>query len=56
MPAGALTARLKKDGISPLTLIDQIRTQLGWTQVLRQYLGEQAKITEARGRRPCSAR
>jgi len=47
MPPGALTARLKKDGISPLTLIDQIRTQLGWTQVLRQQLGEKADITES---------
>lgn len=47
MPAGALTARLKQTGISPLTLIDQIRAQLGWTQVLRQQLGEQANITES---------
>ncbi|HET8997555.1 MAG TPA: peptidylprolyl isomerase [Acetobacteraceae bacterium] len=47
MPAGALMARLKKAGISPLTLIDQIRAQLGWTLVLRQELGEQARITDS---------
>lgn len=47
LPPGSLTARLRKDGISPLTLIDQIRTQLGWTQVLRQSLGAQAQITNA---------
>lgn len=47
MPSGALMAQLKQKGISPVTLIDQIRTQLGWTQVLRQSLGEQARVTDA---------
>ena len=32
---GALRQKLAADGVSQLTLIDQIRTQLGWTQVLR---------------------
>ncbi len=47
MAKGQLMERLKKDGISPLTLIDQIRTQIGWTLVLRQELGARAEITQA---------
>lgn len=39
IPSGALAQRLAAAGVSPLTLIDQIRTQLGWTQVLRKALG-----------------
>jgi len=45
LPAGALRVKLTSDGVSLRTLIDQIRTQLGWTQVLRQQLGDQAQIT-----------
>jgi peptidyl-prolyl cis-trans isomerase SurA len=44
---GALRARLAADGVGQRTLIDQIRTQLGWTQVLREQLGEKATITDA---------
>lgn len=44
MPSGALRAKLEADGIGLRTLIDQIRVQLGWTQVLRQQLGPQATI------------
>jgi peptidyl-prolyl cis-trans isomerase SurA len=47
LPAGALRERLKRAGVSPLTLIDQIRTQLGWTQVLREQLAEKATVTDA---------
>jgi len=47
LPAGALRARLNAGGIGQRTLIDQIRTQLGWTQVLREQLGDQVKITDA---------
>jgi peptidyl-prolyl cis-trans isomerase SurA len=46
MPAGALRAKLTADGVSLRTLIDQIRVQLGWTQVLRQQLGETANISK----------
>ncbi len=47
LPAGALRQKLAADGVSQRTLIDQIRTQLGWAQVLREQLGEQVKITDA---------
>ncbi len=47
MPAGALQAKLQADGIGMRTLIDQIRVQLAWTQVLRQQLGPQASVTQA---------
>lgn len=47
LPAGALRERLKKVGVSPLTLIDQIRTQLGWTMVLREQLAEKVNVTDA---------
>lgn len=42
---GALSQKLAAAGISPLTLIDQIRTQIGWTQLLRKELGGDVKIS-----------
>ncbi len=40
--------KLTSDGVSRRsTLIDQIRTQLGWTQVLREELGDKTTITDA---------
>ncbi len=48
MPPGALRQKLAADGVSQRTLIDQIRTQLGWSQVLRQQLGDQAEVTDAK--------
>jgi len=45
LPPGALRVKLASDGVSLRTLIDQIRTQLGWTQVLRQQLADQAQIS-----------
>jgi peptidyl-prolyl cis-trans isomerase SurA len=47
MQPGALRQKLVTDGVSQLTLIDQIRTQLGWTQVLREQLGGKVTITDA---------
>ena len=47
LAAGALRQKLAADGVSQRTLIDQIRTQLGWTQVLREQLGDKATITDA---------
>jgi peptidyl-prolyl cis-trans isomerase SurA len=46
MPQGALRSRLAADGVSQRTLIDQIRTQLGWTQVLREELAGKLHITD----------
>jgi peptidyl-prolyl cis-trans isomerase SurA len=47
MPAGGLRARLAAVGVDIRTLIDQIRVQIGWSQVLRQVLGAQGQISEA---------
>ncbi|MGE0225931.1 MAG: peptidylprolyl isomerase [Acetobacteraceae bacterium] len=47
LPAGALRARLSGDGISQRTLVSQIRTQLAWTLVLREQLGERVQVTDS---------
>jgi peptidyl-prolyl cis-trans isomerase SurA len=47
LPPGALRQKLTAGGAGYRTLIDQLRTQLGWTQVLREQLGDQVKITDA---------
>ncbi len=47
MPAGALRARLSGDGVSFATLVDQIRTEIGWTMLLREQLGDRLKVTDA---------
>jgi peptidyl-prolyl cis-trans isomerase SurA len=47
MPAGALAAKLNADGVGLRTLVDQLRVQLAWTQVLRQQLGENATISKS---------
>ncbi len=47
LPPGALQQKLSAGGVAFRTLIDQLRTQLGWTQVLKEQLGDQAKVTDA---------
>ena len=47
MPSNALRDHLAHDGVAMTTLIDQIRVQLAWTGVLREQLGERARITSA---------
>ena len=47
MPEGALRAHLAKDGVSLTTLIDQLRVQIGWIQVLRQELGPRSRVSPA---------
>ncbi len=47
LPPGGLQAKLTGQGVSPSTLINQIRTQLGWTRVLRQELSERGRITQS---------
>jgi peptidyl-prolyl cis-trans isomerase SurA len=47
MPQGALRAKLASDGVSGRTLIDQIRAQLAWSQMLREVVGEKINITDA---------
>jgi peptidyl-prolyl cis-trans isomerase SurA len=45
MPAGALRAKLASDGVSARTLIDQIRAQLAWSQMLREMVGQKINVT-----------
>jgi peptidyl-prolyl cis-trans isomerase SurA len=46
MTYDALRTKLSADGVSQRTLIDQVRTQLGWTQVLREQLAERGIISD----------
>ncbi len=45
MPKNALRDRLAQDGVSLTTLIDQIRVQIGWMQVLREEISGRGRIT-----------
>jgi peptidyl-prolyl cis-trans isomerase SurA len=47
MPPGALRAKLASDGVSTRTLIDQIRAQLAWSQMLRDTVAEKVSISDA---------
>ncbi len=47
MPSNALRDRLGQDGVAMTTLIDQIRVQLAWTGVLREQLGDRARVSSA---------
>jgi peptidyl-prolyl cis-trans isomerase SurA len=47
MQPGSLRQKLAADGISLRTLIDQIRTQLAWLQVVREQLGPQSDVAPA---------
>ncbi|MFL5256159.1 MAG: peptidylprolyl isomerase [Rhodopila sp.] len=47
LPSGALRAKLNADGVTFRTLVDQIRAQLAWTDVLRQSLAEKGGITQS---------
>ena len=47
MPAGGLRAKLASVSVDLRTLIDQIRVQIGWNQVLRQVIGAQGQVSDA---------
>ncbi|HET6609501.1 MAG TPA: peptidylprolyl isomerase [Rhodopila sp.] len=47
LPPGALRQKLAADGVSTRTLIDQIRSQLAWTQILRQAAADRVNVTPA---------
>lgn len=47
LPPGALRERLAGQGVALSTLIDQIRVELGWSEVLRDQLGSAGHVTEA---------
>lgn len=42
---GALKARLTAAGVDFTTLVDQVRSEIGWTLLLRQELGERLKVS-----------
>jgi peptidyl-prolyl cis-trans isomerase SurA len=47
MQPGVLRQKLAADGIGLRTLVDQIRTQIGWLQVVREQLGAQSEVAPA---------
>lgn len=47
LPQGSLRAHFKQDGLALTTLIDQLRVQIGWIQVLRQELGPRSRVSPA---------
>ncbi len=46
MPSGGLRQKLAAAGVSQRTLVDQIRAQLGWGQVLRGLLADKINVTD----------
>jgi peptidyl-prolyl cis-trans isomerase SurA len=46
LPSGALRKKLAADGVSTRTLIDQLRAQLAWQQLLRQAVADHLVITD----------
>jgi peptidyl-prolyl cis-trans isomerase SurA len=47
MQPGALRAKLASDGVSARTLIDQIRAQIAWSQMLRDVVANRINVTDA---------
>ena len=47
LPDGGLRDKLAAQGISIRTLIDQVRAQMAWTQVMRETVADKLNITDA---------
>lgn len=47
LPAGGLVAQLRRAGVEPRVLFDQLRVQIGWARLIRALLGGQAQPTDA---------
>jgi len=47
MPAGGLVGQLRRAGVEPRVLHDQLRAQIGWSRLIRTLLGSQATPGEA---------
>jgi peptidyl-prolyl cis-trans isomerase SurA len=47
LPPGGLRDNLRRAGIDPRVLYDQIRAQIGWNRLLRSQLGGQAQVSPA---------
>ncbi|MCA3366101.1 MAG: peptidylprolyl isomerase [Roseomonas sp.] len=46
LPPGGVVQNLRRAGIEPRVLYDQIRAQIGWARLLRGMLGDQANISD----------
>jgi peptidyl-prolyl cis-trans isomerase SurA len=46
LPAGALVGQLRRAGVEPRVLHDQLRGQIAWSRLLRALLGAQAQPSE----------
>jgi peptidyl-prolyl cis-trans isomerase SurA len=46
LPAGGLVGQLRRAGVEPRVLFDQLRVQIGWGRLVRALLGRQANPTE----------
>ena len=47
LPAGGLVAQLRRAGIQPRALFDQLRSQIGWARLIRITLGQNVEPTDA---------
>jgi peptidyl-prolyl cis-trans isomerase SurA len=47
LPAGGLVAQLRRAGVEPRVLYDQLRVQIGWARLLRGVLGPSAEPSAA---------
>ncbi len=47
MQPNGMRDKLAGSGVDLRTLIDQLRVQIGWTDVIRQQLGQESQITQA---------
>ncbi len=47
LAAGGLVAQLRRSGVEPRVLYDQLRVQIGWARLLRQILGPQAQPSDS---------
>ena len=45
LPKGSLIDHFKQDDLALTTLIDQLRVQIGWMQVLKQELGPRSRVS-----------
>jgi peptidyl-prolyl cis-trans isomerase SurA len=47
MPRGGLVQQLRRAGVEPRVLFDQLRVQIGWSRLIRGLLGQQGNPSEA---------
>jgi len=47
LPEGGLRAQLARSGVEFRVMVDQIRTQIGWSRLVLSRIGEQGSVTQA---------